>query len=513
MKQFKLFILSSAILCLVAGCNNTPPSTTTEVESDTGSSFELEYPNEFTSTDLCSTYDLAMGFELPQVQDVPGFDGVNITSVYPYLQMRANVLSWEAFISLNWNALPNGQPDTASCMGDIGTTVWEHWMPTYNIYQDPPRPWSNELAANGRPRNSSGEVDRDILGKDGDMDIYNAENLPVVDRYGNFTYFEIFYNKEVYDYVVDAGLNTLKGQQEYVKVWTRMENNLDIVRDSTGDTLGVEESLDRLYFPIGGVKDSTYHYPTNLLTKGYGDNDSSTFNFKEGYGGMVIKVAWRRMTEYDDTSRFHLRRVDLEGEGKVTLGLVAMHLIQKIDEAPQWVWATFEHVDNAPSLGPDGQAIIDENVQYSYFDPSKNDTSLYNKKPSKISENPLQYSSTQIVQEFTINDSTKMANAYYQELIAKSQPNSPWQYYEMIGTQWPGIPSFFSTNMNSTKPQPAKLGNSILETYEQLDSDCMGCHSNARFLYQEGVSYGYFSDFLFTVDIDDEVPDDDAVEE
>ena len=50
--------------------------------------------------------------------------------------------------------------------------------------------------------------------------------------------------------------------------------------------------------------------------------------------------------------------------GMVLVGLVGLHVVQKTKQLPQWMWATFEHVDNAPdsALGP----VAD--IQYNFFD-------------------------------------------------------------------------------------------------------------------------------------------------
>src|SRR5204863_8940539 len=91
-------------------------------------------------------------------------------------------------------------------------------------------------------------------------------------------------------------------------------------------------------------------------------------------------------------------------------------------------------------------------------------------------------------------------------------PNAPWQYYELVGVQWPAEvnnvtaadPKTFPdniTNMSGGRPVPAFLSNSVVETYLQkgmqqpplqfpyqgitppgpffMTSSCMACHSQA----------------------------------
>src|SRR5262249_52458509 len=85
-------------------------------------------------------------------------------------------------------------------------------------------------------------------------------------------------------------------------------------------------------------------------------------------GSIEIKTAWRIIDRNagDDPSRYYTQNAfvavagDLVSGGSgfcatATVGLVGMHIIQRnpIDKnnaklLPEWIWATFEHVDNAP---------------------------------------------------------------------------------------------------------------------------------------------------------------------
>ena len=66
-------------------------------------------------------------------------------------------------------------------------------------------------------------------------------------------------------------------------------------------------------------------------------------------------------------------------------------------------------------------------------------------------------------------------------------PNTPWAYYKLISTQWVG-------NLGSA-PKPAKLGNSVLETFvaNTQPYSCMDCHNFAQ------DSKGFKSDFSFII--------------
>ena len=52
------------------------------------------------------------------------------------------------------------------------------------------------------------------------------------------------------------------------------------------------------------------------------------------------------------TVKLELEHLDgrlLVGQNPVTLGLVGLHIVHKTDSEPQWIWSTFEHVNNVPA--------------------------------------------------------------------------------------------------------------------------------------------------------------------
>ena len=94
-------------------------------------------------------------------------------------------------------------------------------------------------------------------------------------------------------------------------------------------------------------------------------------------GAVEIKAAWRVMCtdesciKKDDLSRYYVQDVQIynpdTSSGDICtpaqVGLVGMHIGHKTFWTPQWVWSTFEHVDNVPKAGTKGEA----GVQYSLF--------------------------------------------------------------------------------------------------------------------------------------------------
>ena len=70
---------------------------------------------------------------------------------------------------------------------------------------------------------------------------------------------------------------------------------------------------------------------------------------------MELKAAWRVLTDPAQSSRYLTGQAVLVNNGvcsTATVGLVGLHIIHKTVTQPQWIWATFEHVDNVPPASP-----------------------------------------------------------------------------------------------------------------------------------------------------------------
>src|SRR5208282_2421739 len=108
-------------------------------------------------------------------------------------------------------------------------------------------------------------------------------------------------------------------------------------------------------------------------------------------GSIAVKASWRILTAADTPARrarYYVvpdaNVVDVAkslAAGKVVcsksdVALVGLHIMVKTRYRPQWLWSTFEHVDNVPPAGagearePDAK---DAGAPYSYFDASEPD--------------------------------------------------------------------------------------------------------------------------------------------
>src|SRR6202041_128549 len=77
------------------------------------------------------------------------------------------------------------------------------------------------------------------------------------------------------------------------------------------------------------------------------------------HGAIEIKLAWKELGPGDDPRRFYTRELTSEvseppdangqpqsGKPPFKAGLVGMHISLRTESSPEWIWATFEQIDN-----------------------------------------------------------------------------------------------------------------------------------------------------------------------
>ncbi|WFU54502.1 hypothetical protein QA639_33570 [Bradyrhizobium pachyrhizi] len=155
----------------------------------------------------------------------------------------------------------------------------------------------------------------------------------------------------------------------------------------------------------------------------------------------------------------------------VQVGLVGMHIGHKSETSPQWIWATFEQIDNL-----DVDRVAHPNLRPSFFDPdcplcTVNVQPQLDPKTRLYPRIPVQASRT-----ISIPSDKVALNREAQAVLAKL--GSVWQYYELVDTQWPTDPSSKPSAWNSGlsqavsnkpggQPTPVFLTNITMETYFQ----------------------------------------------
>jgi hypothetical protein len=127
----------------------------------------------------------------------------------------------------------------------------------------------------------------------------------------------------------------------------------------------------------------------------------------------------------------------------ITVGLVGLHIARKVASSPKWIWATFEHEDNVPPAGSDG-----DGRDYNFFsaqcvaDPPTDcsqQVAIVDTDdiccPNLItypSPDPA-YSINQVTRLVPIQASPSIDQRFRQAYAAAG---SPFQYLTLVGAQW-----------------------------------------------------------------------------
>jgi hypothetical protein len=178
------------------------------------------------------------------------------------------------------------------------------------------------------------------------------------------------------------------------------------------------------------------------------------------------------------------------------MGLVGFHIAHKTDSAPQWVWSTFEQVDNV-RVGHDAPP----GTRANFFDPnSKYPVNTPPPRPWNPNAVLPPEQRSQVTRVIPIDDATASLNAQWQGWLRGVNRDSVWQYYELVSTQWPTQPKNSLTGPKAAgEPAPVFLANATLETYIQgrvpnVSSSCIMCHNNAT------TTNSKFSDFTYLLE-------------
>ncbi len=423
-----------------------------------------------------------------------------------------NEYSWQAFVAIHWPLDADGNP--MPNFTDQGAPTWLGWKEAFQVYRadgQKPAPWGAPRTASGLglPSHLIGEAQsRLVLSSKtpthpGNFNIADEVDQAfageLFDQNGNLVVYEVLMNKEEFDYVVNNSLYNINGQINF------SEKNDSIAN-----------------FPKG--------------------------NYENGeLGAIEIKFAWKVLEKTDIKERYYSEEGYVIGPDSVLvkkdLGMIGMHISQKTPTGKQWVWSTFEHVDNLRQnvIEKDGKKImihptlrdpdceicpanldLTNSVSYEFIDDNDRPHWLVktlnpNDQKDTISTkyfSPTNIKKTQAKRMVDIPVRVQNINKMMQKYF--HQQNSVWQYYELIDTQYPldqnilPAPNLASnyvlptsvTNKPGGDPNIALLTNMTMETFFQKGGQgaggliengdpavediqifgtesCMGCHSSA----------------------------------
>jgi hypothetical protein len=433
--------------------------------------------------------------------NVFGVQPVSLTPTLPTsfasatAQLGADCMAWQSFISLNWAADPNnpGQPDPsvpASAFGAPGDTtpkVWETYLEASAVF-NASRTTAKTLWAAKRPAIKSlvrvskqGATDLSLSGikQAGDGKWLTSQS-------GQLTYYEIRMNQDEYQFITTnvfsgSDLTTYAGQAACA---AGSNGKGGFLLPAGGGGAGATLDTDCLGNPAK-----------------YGAN----------VGAIEIKAAWVPLPadhSLDYRYKTAVAQITDPKTGatvQVTVGLVGLHIIRKVQGAPQFVWSTFEQIDNSPDEagGSYSAPVLPANPNrkalgsFTYFNPNCTTAGdptykcQHNALPGKPCDAKGQpagcypYSAPMQITRLTPVDPT--ANSVTGYVWSLLPANSVYNYYRLISVQWPNSPAVVKAG--ATVPLPngditpssktSIVANTTLETYQQSKNACMDCHQSA----------------------------------
>lgn len=225
-------------------------------------------------------------------------------------------------------------------------------------------------------------------------------------------------------------------------------------------------------------------------------------------GALELKAAWRILTGQPQLYGRYLTTVawlkdpaTLQCNQQV-VGLVGLHIINKTQSSPNFIWTTFEQVDNVPEPGqvPAQQPPV-EGFTFNNPDctggpdvctPNVARIQCQQHNPDRQCTEP--YPRDQPVQTTRVNpvpSQMQALNAAVQASFAQqTQGQSVFQYYKLINVLWitsPTPPNIPEPGPKATVPlsygafisqDNVPVANTTMETYVQ-GKECNVCHQNA----------------------------------
>jgi hypothetical protein len=222
---------------------------------------------------------------------------------------------------------------------------------------------------------------------------------------------------------------------------------------------------------------------------------------KAADGTITIKSAWIEIKDSKpDPSRIYHRSAWVQdpstGECReATVGLVGLHIVHKTQSSQQWIWASFEHVQNAPLRGqpPSGFTFNDGSGAAMPTSPPAN--TEITKPPTGPWVAPPPYNVERLNE---IAPDIQTVNGIWRRAFQ----GSVWSNYQLVVVQWPGLaqagtPPKTLFGDHGVSPAPpcgvayprANMANTVMETFLQptdalacpmdelkLVNTCMGCH-------------------------------------
>lgn len=436
-----------------------------------------------TTESLAETTGITVTPDLPA--DLPG--GAANASL-----SQAAEFAWNEFIALNWAALPQtgepgtrDNPDSTKLFGDQSVPlVWHTYRSKVEIY-----PWNTHYPNGTKLQGDTMLVfNYDALPKY----FYKDSIPPCAEASDDVAYINLDETSEISLNFMYAGVSSS----------TPSGNNSvpNLIRFlAKGNRSHFDYVTSKGYFNHGSNYYQDVLNYTNAISTDTVAPDSTIVSFPAGT--IMVKAAWRLLTDKDTASQFHTAKVRYyeQKDGNPCFyqdthwGLVALHIIHKTPTAPYFTFATFEQKDNI--LTKDGKPVEDVNgnvinptgyntpttPQVLHTDsPSAGTTTTINGDYCDSSGSRLYYMNTatglpsdgnicvnsryNAIPQTIIDANVAAHKAIQSYNSANNITNSPWQYYKLVNIQYQ---PFDSAQIDSDANKPAATyyqANIVVET-------------------------------------------------
>jgi hypothetical protein len=460
-------------------------------------------------------------------------------------------IAWKTFVSLNWPASSDGSLlEKTLGQEPIAPRVWEFYRTPEEVF----------LANGKQPVPNIPNPSERVL----NLDLIKGQGSGISD---DFDWQKNLYkSRDWVEKVIASGSCPTKTAADKIEKKLLL-NNLPLV-DRNGNYIIIEMRLNHNEFKQ--IFDNQWFDAGNLAAY----NDNKSFQFKSTNSTdapLEIKAAWRVFdanSNLQEKARYYTakRRLAIPAEqyvctsnncpaGKsvieeVEVGLIGFHISYKIPQqqgsTPGWVWATFEQVDNLevrdrppgvdlkPTLfSPDCRENCKPNypyVEWPFLWRDRSPHAVTKAQDGQIKEQiPTQV--VRLSQQGNCDNSGldsntkkefKQQNENWQKALQKAAPDAAWQYYQLVGVQWMQSPSIVNQNAplqnppisqrhwliseirkNQIRPGAGSLVNVSMEAYSQTQANgdsCIGCHVNATLPKSRGNSQKVMSDFSFMLE-------------
>lgn len=435
---------------------------------------------------------------------------VNPSLVHDNRDIKFGDFAWQTFVALNWPAdCQTGLPSQEQIgQAHDKARVWEFYHFPEDVFQsDGEKP---ELQPIVPPQclgfNGNQSVDQDLrltefaseptiesekLKSTDHLHIFSRGQEPLIDRAGNYILNEIRMNPVEVNQIVDSGWYSDKNLQGF--------NN-----------------TDNLFQLACSAKEPNGTFPQTP------DHLNVPCKVNTWMGAIEIKASWMVLPDskvlpdgssapdkYYTTKRtFNVTTPENKTEKTtVPVALVGFHIMQKTSQQG-WIWATFEHNNNAPDNAslPASRDQKHYNLYSSECTENCQVNTPYVKKPYLWRQDFPHAVTTTVtgVEEQTPSQITRLVSIpkFAQSLNEKWQKKlatSVWRNYQLIGVQWLENPydPYNLAEVGGRGVTPLRLANVTLEPYVQIDekgNSCITCHTLAKL--RDKKTYADFSFLL-----------------